>query len=218
MTPESANLSGLYVITDSKLLRDDVLVSRVREALRGGARIVQYRDKREDPSTRRRLAGGLLDVCREHGALLIINDDVALAREIGADGVHVGREDAGVEAARAALGDRAIIGASCYDSLALAQDAAAAGADYVAFGRFFPSETKPSAPPARLETLCRARRELDIPVCAIGGITADNAGPLVGAGADMLAVIGGVFGTADPRAAAGAFGPLFDSPEAASLT
>ena len=216
--PSGAALSGLYVITDSGLIPDDQLAGRVGDAIAGGARLVQYRDKRDDPALRHHLAERLAEVCRRGGARLIINDDVALARAVGAEGVHVGRDDAGVAAARAELGEDAIIGASCYDSLERARSAVAAGADYVAFGRFFPSQTKPDAPPARLGTLHRARRELAVPVCAIGGITADNAAPLVEAGADMLAVIGGVFAAPSAEEAAAAFRPLFDSRESRSLT
>jgi thiamine-phosphate pyrophosphorylase len=144
------------------------------------------------------------------GALFIVNDDVELALAVDADGVHVGRDDEGVAAARARLGPGRLVGASCYDQLGLARAAVAAGADYVAFGSFFPSPTKPNAARADVGLLRRARHELGVPLVAIGGITPENGAPLVAAGADMLAAIGAVFGASDPRAAAAAFAPLFD--------
>ena len=169
----------------------DDWLAEVAAAVRGGAAVVQYRAKSpRDPMGE---ASAMLDLCQSASIPLIINDNVELAAMIGADGVHLGREDASLAAARKRLGANAIIGMSCYDSLEQALDAAAAGANYVAFGRFFPSATKPGAPRAHLETLRIARGKLTIPLVAIGGITADNAQPLLEAGADLLAVIEGVF-------------------------
>lgn len=197
---------GLYAITREGYSSVAVLAEAVAAAIRGGAAVVQYRAKSASGEAE---AEALRAVCRQGGVPFIINDDVALARRTGADGVHLGREDAGVSEARAVLGPEAIIGVSCYDSLEQALLAEAAGADYVAFGRFFPSGTKPGAPRARLETLAEARRRLKVPIVAIGGITPDNGGALLEAGADLLAVIEGVFGGDDPKAAARRFGPLF---------
>lgn len=233
---KSEALRGLYVITDTALIPDAQFPERVEAALRGGARIVQYRDKRGDHALtdspganrgspqgepeggrprmvgiRERLAGEMVRLCREYGATSIINDDVELAARIGADGVHVGRDDAALEHARERLGQGAIIGVSCYNRIELALAGAEAGADYVAFGSFFASRVKPEAVPASPDLLREARKELSIPLCAIGGITADNAAPLVEAGADMLAVISDVFAAADVEAAARRYAPLFNS-------
>lgn len=204
-------LHGLYVITDTMLMPDDQFSDRVEAALRGGARIVQYRDKRADTALRERLAGDVVRLCRKHGATSIINDDVELAARVGADGVHVGKDDAALEFARERLGPDAIIGVSCYNRLELALEAAGQGADYVAFGSFFPSRIKPEAIPAGLELLDEARKKLTIPLCAIGGISADNGGPLLNAGADMLAVISDVFAAANIEAAARRYATLFQS-------
>ncbi|MEO1752171.1 thiamine phosphate synthase [Thiofaba sp. EF100] len=202
-------LRGLYVITDTALIPDDQFADRVEAALRGGARIVQYRDKRPEPRLRERLASEVVRLCREYAALSIINDDVELAARIDADGVHVGKEDAALAHARSLLGPEAIIGVSCYNRLELALEAAAQGADYVAFGSFFPSRVKPEAVPAAPALLRQARARLDLPLCAIGGITAERAGPLIEAGADMLAVISDIFAADDIEAAAGRYAPLF---------
>ncbi|MBX3691859.1 thiamine phosphate synthase [Dokdonella sp.] len=188
---------GVYAITDGP--RDD-LVEAVRAALAGGARLVQYRDKGTDRARRETEARALASLCRDHGAPLIVNDDVELAHAVGADGVHVGAGDASVIEARARLGPRAIIGVSCYNSIERARQLAGAGADYLAFGAFFPSPSKPTARPADPGVLCEARM-LGLPLVAIGGINADNARLLVDAGADYLAVISAVFGAADITAA-----------------
>ncbi len=200
---------GLYVITDAGLGRGAALVSMVSEAIDGGGRLVQYRDKSNDAARRREEAAALAALCRLRGVTLIVNDDVELAAEVGADGVHLGRDDAAVATARRRLGEAALIGVSCYARFELAVAAAAAGADYVAFGRFFPSATKPDAVHAETGLLRRARRELGLPVVAIGGITPENGGALIAAGADMLAVVRAVFAAADVRAAAAALARLF---------
>jgi thiamine-phosphate pyrophosphorylase len=185
------------------------LATAVESAIRGGAGLVQYREKSADRSRRLAEAGALLELCRGHGVPLIINDDVALAAETGADGVHLGKDDGRVEDARVRLGPRAVIGVSCYDSLERAVQAAHDGADYVAFGSFFASSNKPQAVRAPLALLTEARRELNIPICAIGGITPDNGAGLVSAGADMLAVINGLFAADDVTTAARAYSKLF---------
>jgi thiamine-phosphate pyrophosphorylase len=202
-------LHGLYAITDPGLCPDQTIASQVDQALTGGCRVIQFRDKRPDRALREALARQLLAVCRAHTACLLINDDMALAREIGADGVHLGKDDPDPSAARALLGERAIIGVSCYNRLELARDAAARGADYIAFGRFFPSRTKPQAVQAEPELLRQARAVIDLPLVAIGGITPENGAPLISAGADMLAVIHGVFGQPDVKQAAHRLNALF---------
>jgi thiamine-phosphate pyrophosphorylase len=202
----SRALTGLYAITPDALLREPPrLYDAVAAALRGGAALIQYRDKRRDAEARRTIAGVLLALCRTAGARLIINDDVALAAAVGADGVHLGAGDGSIAAARAMLGPRALIGATCGNSLARAQAAIDAGADHIAFGRFFASVTKPDAPPAELATLRAARQAFAVPICAIGGVTPANLGALVDAGADLLAAIDGVFGARDVEAAARAY-------------
>lgn len=199
-------LNGLYAITDSS---QEQLTHEVELALEGGARIIQYRDKSSDRQKRLTQSEKLLDLCRRFSAYLIINDDVELASTIGADGVHLGQDDLDITRARAELGDQAIIGISCYNSLDLAIAAQEAGANYVAFGRFFPSSSKPQAVQAEIELLRAAKNRLQLPIVAIGGITSENGAALLAAGADMLAVIQGVFGQQDIRAAAEQFQKLF---------
>jgi thiamine-phosphate pyrophosphorylase len=204
----SKRIKGLYAVTP-ETSDSDWLCARVEAVLAGGARIIQYRSKGSDARCRGQQVGRLVDVCGARGALLIINDDVALAREVGADGVHLGSEDIPVADARAELGDRALIGVSCYDSLARARQAQSEGADYVAFGSFFPSSVKPGALRAPLELLLAARPVIDLPIVAIGGITPENGRRLVEAGADALAVISALFQVPDSCLAAQAFTALF---------
>lgn len=197
---------GLYVITrDGE--QPEALDASVRKALKGGAAVVQLREKA--PSEREHKARLLRSICREFGVPLIINDDAELAARSGADGVHLGRDDLSIAEARAMLGGQSVIGLSCYDSLERAEEAAAQGADYVAFGRFFSSRTKPLASPAHLDTLRAARSQLAIPIVAIGGITIKNGRGLVEAGADLLAVVDAVFGEDDPETAARGMLSLF---------
>jgi thiamine-phosphate pyrophosphorylase len=196
---------GLYAITDGP--RPDLL-DVVARALAGGARLLQYRDKSDDSTRRHCEATALRQLCDTYAVPLIINDDIALAQAVAADGVHLGKDDGDVGAARAALGADAIIGVSCYDSLQRAKAAAGAGASYLAFGAFFPSPTKPLAPRASIELL-RQSAALGVPRVAIGGITPDNATPLVEAGADYLAVISAVFGATDVLHAAQRFTDLY---------
>ena len=203
----NTSLRGLYAITPDAPLPIATLVDQVGAAIAGGARVIQYRDKTYERHERRRRAAALLACCRAAGVPLIVNDDLDLAVELGADGVHLGRDDPDPRAARERLGETAIIGVSCYDQLALA--AAAAGASYVAFGSFFPSTTKPKAVRPDPGLLTEARRRVTLPLVAIGGITPHNGGSLIAAGADMLAVVTGVFAQPDITAAAHAYTNLF---------
>lgn len=188
----------LYAITDSDLLPDQMLFDGVSAALEGGCRLVQYRDKSSDKSRRFADAEQLLQLCHQYDAKLIINDDIELAKSIQADGVHLGQDDGSPSRARDFLGEDFIIGVTCHDSLALAQQALAGSANYVAFGRFFPSKTKPLAPPAPLELLREARKVAgEIPIVAIGGITLENAASVLAAGADLIAVSHSLFGAPD---------------------
>ncbi len=202
-------LSGLYAITSSEMAQATDLTQQVEQALKGGARIVQYRDKTTDQGRRLAETRKLLELCRRHSACFIINDDVELAAAVGADGVHLGRDDLDITSARARLGPAAIIGVSCYNQLDLAIAAQDAGVDYVAFGRFFPSTTKPQAVQAEIDLLSEAKQALQIPIVAIGGITPENSAALIEAGADMLAVVQGLFGQQDIRAAAEQFHQQF---------
>jgi thiamine-phosphate pyrophosphorylase len=206
-------LKGLYAITDSGLASDGGIFAQVELALRGGVRAIQYRNKHPDHRQRAEEAAALLRLCRTAGVPLIINDDVALAAAIQADGVHLGRDDPDPREARRMLGPGAIIGMSCYNRLELAFQAQAAATDYVAFGRFFPSSIKPLAVQADIDLLARARAALELPIVAIGGITPENGGPLIAAGADMLAVIHGIFGQADILQACQDFNKLFEKTE-----
>ena len=184
-------IHGLYAITPDTD-NSEQLIEQVSAALDGGARILQYRNKGSDAVRRLWQANILKSLAQSRGAIFIVNDDVALAEAIRADGVHLGRDDDAIAAARARLGEAAIIGASCYNSLELARSAVAAGASYVAFGAVFASGTKPGAVHAPLSLFADAAK-LGVPRVAIGGITADNAGQVVAAGADAIAVIGGLF-------------------------
>lgn len=182
----------------------------VQQAIDGGARVIQYRDKTAGHGQRLDIAHRLRQVCKQRAVLFLINDDPQLAHQVDADGVHLGQTDTGPVTARAILGEDKIIGISCHASLELALTAQQQGADYVAFGRFFDSRTKPEAKPAPIDLLAEARGALHIPMVAIGGINADNAPGLLAAGADMLAVIHAVFGQGDIRRAAERIAGLFD--------
>ena len=202
-------LHGLYAVTPdcvdgSRLLAD------VEAALAGGCRIVQYRDKISAKPEQLRRAKALRDLTRRFAATLLINDDLALAALVDADGVHLGQDDGNLIAARAILGPNKILGASCYADFTLAATAHAAGADYVAFGAVYPSSTKPQAVRAGSELFARAKAELGATTCAIGGITLDNAPPLMAAGADLLAVITDLFSAPDITARAAAYQRLFE--------
>ncbi len=201
-------LRGLYAITQIKNKTADIIINEVIAAIKGGAVVVQFRDKESLDAIY--LADQLVKVCHEYKVPLLINDDIELAIKVGADGVHIGREDGTISEARDRLGADAIIGVSCYNFVEQAFDAQEQGATYVAFGRFFPSSSKPLAAPAELDTLRKAKFLLDIPIVAIGGILPENGGPLLTAGADLLAVIGGLFET-QPEQSARAYQALFDN-------
>lgn len=213
MTNQAA-LRGLYPVTpdDPLLPRLSALVSM---ALEGGARIIQYRNKTAPQPLRRSQAAELVRICKAVGAKLIVNDDLALALEIGADGVHLGKEDAAggdLGSAREALGPRRILGVSCYNEMARAEAAAAAGADYLAFGAMFPSSTKPKAVQAPLSLISEAKARFGpqgIAIAAIGGITLDTAPQVIAAGADLVAVITDLFDAMDIASRAEAYQKLF---------
>jgi thiamine-phosphate pyrophosphorylase len=203
---------GLYAVTpDCEDTRQ--LLKHVLAALEGGVRFVQYRNKSAAAALRREQASALKSLCEDYGASLIVNDHASLAAEVDAAGVHLGGEDGDIAEARATLGADKVIGISCYDRIERARTAVAAGADYIAFGSFFPSQVKPGAVRASLELLRQARRELAVPIAAIGGITLQNAPELVRAGADSVAVISALFGARDIGAAARGFSALFEAPD-----
>ncbi|HEV7802690.1 MAG TPA: thiamine phosphate synthase [Burkholderiales bacterium] len=206
----SPAIHGLYAVTPDEA-DTEALLAQVSAALTGGARVVQYRNKTAAPALRLEQARAVKALCEMHRASLIINDHLDLAKAIDAAGVHLGAEDGATEAARDALGAGKLIGVSCYNRLELARAAQKSGADYVAFGSFFPSRIKPGAVHAPLELLANARPELHVPIVAIGGITLDKARALVEAGADALAVISAVFGAPDVAAAARGFTALFEA-------
>lgn len=202
-------LRGLYAIADTATLGAPGFADAVAAVLAGGAVMVQYRDKGDDHHRRRHEAAAMARLCRERDALAIVNDDPELALAADAHGVHLGRDDADPVAVRTRLGAGAVIGVSCYDDIARARRAAAAGADYLAFGSVYPSPTKPDAVHAPLELLGSARAELALPVCAIGGITAERAPEVIAAGADLLAVIGDLFAHDDITARARVYARAF---------
>jgi len=213
-------IRGLYVIADTGLLLDPGstitdLIHAVTQAIKGGARLVQLRHKSADQllspgsSSIESTARKLQKLCRDYDVIFIINDDVQLAMAIGADGVHLGQEDMPIQEAREILGDQAIIGISCYNQLSLAREAQKQGADYVAFGSFFSSPTKPDAVSAPLALAREAVNSLTLPIVAIGGITPDNAEPLIATGIDAIAVASGIFAQTDIKAAAQDYCKLF---------
>lgn len=207
MTP--FKLHGLYGITDTPLMPGEDLLNKVEAALKGGACIIQYRDKTDDHERREQEARALVALCNRYQVPLLVNDDYELAAKIAAPGVHMGQTDGEVAKARALLGEQAIIGVTCHDSLELAIKAEAEGADYVAFGRFFPSNTKPGAKPAPTRLLKEAKEQLKVPICTIGGITLENAPQLIEQGADMIAVVHALFGGEDVTERAKALQQLF---------
>jgi thiamine-phosphate pyrophosphorylase len=202
MSPSlSARIKGLYAITPDEPDTAELL-SKVRLALLGGASVLQYRNKAATTALRLQQAKALRDLTHEFSVPLIVNDDAMLAQQVDADGVHLGGEDGSVAAARAVLGSAKLIGVSCYNRMELAQEAVPQGADYVAFGSFFASTVKPDAVLASLALLRQARREIKVPLVAIGGITLQNGAQLLEAGADALAVISAIFGVKDIQGAA----------------
>jgi thiamine-phosphate pyrophosphorylase len=204
-------ISGLYAVTPDTGDTPGLLAG-VEAVLAGGARLLQYRNKAATPALKMTQGRFILELCRRYGVPLIINDDLGLALELNADGVHMGADDGPLALARDKLGSAKILGASCYRRLESALEAQDAGADYVAFGSFFPSAVKPGAVRAPFSLLRNAKQCLSVPVVAIGGITLDNAPQLVASGADALAVISALFGASDIRAAACGFSALFQRP------
>lgn len=209
--PNSSILAGVYAITDSALLDNDILIGRVEAALEAGLCLLQYRNKHDTWQARVEQARKLRDLCERYHTPLIINDDVDLCLEVSAAGVHIGQSDEALKTARSRLGQQAIIGVTCHDRVDLAQKAQSDGASYVAFGRFFSSLTKPEAPPAAIETLASAASSLTVPIVAIGGINAENGAIVLEAGADMLAVINYVFAHTDTGARVDRLNALFNS-------
>ncbi len=202
---------GLYLLTDYHLTEKTGLIPSVAAAIQGGVRVVQYRNKHATRERKLWEIRDLITLCRPLDIPLIINDEADLAAESGADGVHLGAEDGSIADARNLLGEEAIIGVSCYNSLDRTREAADQGASYVAFGRFFPSQTKPDAVLATPDLLQQAKAELQIPLCAIGGIDHENGGTLVEAGADLLAVIHSVLGAPDITQAAKEIAALYEN-------
>jgi len=202
-------IRGLYAIADTGSVDDGELFEKVRMVLAGGCRVLQYRDKSRNEERRLRQASELCKICRRAGAVFIINDDAELAMKVNADGVHCGRDDAAISETRAHYPEL-MIGASCYNSLSRAVQVANAGADYIAFGSFFLSSTKPQAKPVDLKILQQAKQRFELPLVAIGGIVAENAETLISSGASAVAVISGVFLTPDPLLSSRKFTALFD--------
>lgn len=201
-------IKGLYAITP-QCADTASLLAQVRQALQGGATVLQYRSKSQDVALKHEQAAELRTLCRSFRVPLIINDDIRLAALIDADGVHLGETDASLKEARINLGPDKIIGVSCYQDLERALQVAAQGADYVAFGSFYPSSTKPQAPLCPSRVLIQAKSKLQIPVVAIGGITLENAPALIEAGADAVAVISALFDASEIELSAHLFTSLF---------
>lgn len=205
-------LSGVYAITDPLLLPDDTrMQEQVEAALRAGLDLLQYRDKTADASKALRQTRLLADLCKNYDCLLIINDDPELARACEADGVHLGQGDTSLLHARELLGKHRLIGRTCHNSLQLAELAARQGADYLAFGRCYPSNTKPDAPAAPISIFQQAQH-LQLPCVAIGGITPQGASTVVQAGASMIAAIEGIFAAPNPCQAVQAYRQAFEFP------
>ena len=209
MTKHKDHLKGLYAITDENLIPEKHFNQIVESALQGGAKIIQYRDKSNDQEKRLHQATILQSLCQKYKSLCIINDDIELAKEINADGVHLGKDDNSIAEARRVLGNDAIIGVSCYNDLSLAIDAERNSADYVAFGAIFPSPTKPNAAVADLDIISNAKLKLSIPICVIGGITEINIHQVVEHGSDMAAVISSLFSVNDTKETAATFSSHF---------
>jgi thiamine-phosphate pyrophosphorylase len=185
-------MRGLYAIVDASVTPRHQLADLAKKVIEGGAVLVQYRDKTATADQLRCTAAKILPVCQAANVPLLLNDHPKCCLELGADGVHLGRDDMSVAEARALFGPSKIIGATCYNNIAVARKAEHDGASYVAFGAIYSSSTKPSAPPARLQTLNDAKQSIRIPLVAIGGITPDNGAAVVTAGADMIAAISGL--------------------------
>lgn len=210
MSNQDKILKGLYAITDPKLMGDDITL-KAEQAIRGGINILQYRNKTASIEQQEQEANTLAKLCKRHNVIFIINDNVELAVKVKADGVHLGQTDTNFKQARELLGNNKIIGVTCNNKIEFAQTAQQQGADYVAFGRFFNSSTKPSAPQAEISLLEKARKHISIPIVAIGGITHDNAPLLLEKNVDMLAIIEGIFGQTDITHAAQQFIDIFNT-------
>ena len=209
MTQPPKLTRGIYAITPGESMDFPQILRRTSELLQAGISALQYRDKLCAAQERRERAMALLTLCRAVGTPFLVNDDPALAAAVGADGAHLGADDPSLEVARQLLGPDAIIGVSCYDDAERACQFSRSGADYVALGAFFPTTTKVPRTFATLETLCAVKRQIARPVVAIGGITPDNAGALIAAGADMVAVISSVYGAAEPARQIARFKSLY---------
>jgi len=204
-------LKGLYVITDKKLIPRDRFIETVENAIRGGAKIVQLREKDTPEEEIIKLGKGILEITRKYGIPLIINDSPKIAKEVGADGVHLGRDDPGIFESRKLLGSRAVIGVSCYGEIERGLLAEREGGDYVAFGTPFFTPTKPDRKPTPFEALREAKRRITkIPVFAIGGITKENAQSVLETGVDGIAVITAVFSSANPEEEARSLAEFFE--------
>ena len=202
------NTGGVYAITDCEYLTPDELLSKTESILRVGIALFQYRNKTEDKKNKKELAIMLQSLCREYKTPFIVNDDLNLAKEIVADGIHLGQYDTKISTARRVLGDK-VIGVSCYNDFNRAIFAEKSGANYIAFGSFFPSTTKPNAAKANVELIIKSKEKFNIPVVAIGGITPENGKQLINAKVDYLAVINGIYSTEDAATSALAYNNLF---------
>jgi len=206
--PSHFPTKGLYAITPD-ISDTTLLLDKVKKALLGGAAVIQYRDKISPPDEKKLRANAIHTLCLQHCVPLIINDDPALALRSQAEGVHLGQSDGSIHAAREILGDSAIIGVTCHHDTSLAIAAEKLGANYVAFGRFFNSSTKPGAPLATLSTLHNAKKNIHVPIVAIGGLKLNNASPIIHAGADLTAVVDGIFSQKDITQSCHQFTELF---------
>jgi len=205
---DSFIIKGLYAITpDSADL--NTLIQKTKSAIEGGAFMVQYRSKIQDRDVKMQQCAAILRLCREHNVPCIVNDDVEMCRTLKADGVHLGEEDDNIAEVRHILGEDAIIGSSCYDQLDRAKSAQKEGASYVAFGAMFPTSTKPNAPRATLALLKEAKREIQIPIVAIGGITVNNAHDVIKTGIDAIAVITSLYEAKSIKETAETFAKMF---------
>jgi len=205
---DSFIIKGLYAITpDSADL--NTLIQKTKSAIEGGAFMVQYRSKIQDRDVKMQQCAAILRLCREHNVPCIVNDDVEMCRTLKADGVHLGEEDDNIAEVRHILGEDAIIGSSCYDQLDRAKSAQKEGASYVAFGAMFPTSTKPNAPRASLALLKEAKREIQIPIVAIGGITVNNAHDVIKTGIDAIAVITSLYEAKSIKETAETFVKMF---------
>ncbi|MFQ5661376.1 MAG: thiamine phosphate synthase [Gammaproteobacteria bacterium] len=207
MSPPIKN--GLYAITDCDNLSFEMVLNKTRLILDAGIAALQYRDKFSAAKFRLDRARALQKLCSQYGVPFLINDDIRIAKQIDADGVHIGRDDPGYQESRAILGEKIIIGVSCYNSLPDAMTAQRMGADYIAFGSFFPTESKKNSVKASPDLITAAKKKLFIPIVAIGGITVENGKPLLEAGADMLACISSLYASDAPQQVVFRFNKLF---------